>query len=329
MNDSQGGAPTSNRRFGARQAVLLKNLRHVVEAARAGSFHKAADRLGTVQSALSRRIAEVEQALDGELFLRTPSGVHLTDAGQGLVEDAERLLDDLDRMIRRFERVHAGQAVPLRVAFNAPAIMHAALPKALQAYREARPQVDLRLMPMLSQAQFPLIERGQIDVGVAFDLGLPTPGLASCAIAVDRLALAIPALHPLAQKADLKISDLDGADVIGMERPFSERLAELAADQLRSAGVSVRTTFTAGTTETALSLVAGGLGLAFINRSQKGWEPSSVVIRDVAGFDVPLPLRLYWAPSMDTPLLAAFVDTVVEAFACGQVSVDHAIRRIF
>lgn len=315
-------SPGFDRRFGNRQAVLLKNLRQVVEAAQAGSFHKAADRLGTVQSALSRRISEVEQALEGELFRRTPSGVHLTEAGQGLVEDAGRLLDDLDRMIRRFERVHAGQVVPLRVAFNGPAMMHTALPQALQAYRVAYPQVDLRLTPMLSQAQLPLIERGQIDVGVAFDLGLPTPGLASREIARDRLALAIPAHHPLALKVDLEVSDLEGADVMGMERPFSERLAELAADQLRSAGVSVRTMFTAGTTETALSLVAGGLGLAFINRSQKGREPPSVVIRDVVGFDVPLPLHLYWAPSMDTPLLTAFVDTVVEAFAGDRASTD-------
>lgn len=307
----------SDRRFGPRQAVLLKNLRHVVEAARAGSFHKAADRLGTVQSALSRRISEVEQTLDGAVFHRTPSGVHLTDAGQGLVEHAARLLDDLDRMIRRFELVHAGRAIPLRVAFNGPAMMHAALPQALQAYREAHPQVDLRLTPMLSQAQFPLIERGLVDVGVAFDLGLPDLGLASRLLAMDRLALAIPAHHPLARKIDLDISDLDGADVMGMERPFSERLSELAADQLRSAGVSVRTIFTAGTTETALSLVAGGLGLAFINRSQKGWEPPSVVIRDIAGFDVPLPLRIYWAPSMAYSPLAAFLETVDEAFARG------------
>ena len=69
---------------------------------------------------------EVEQTLDGAVFHRTPSGVHLTDAGQGLVEHAARLLDDLDRMIRRFELVHAGRAIPLRVAFNGPAMMHAA-----------------------------------------------------------------------------------------------------------------------------------------------------------------------------------------------------------
>lgn len=303
------------RSFGPRQAAVLKNLRHLVEAARAGSLHKASDRLGTVQSALSRRISEVEQALGGGVFHRTASGVVVTEAGQGLCEDADRLLDDLDRMIRRFELIDAGQVTPLRVAFNGPAMMHAALPLALQSYREAHPRVDLRLSPLLSQAQFPLIESGLIDVGVAFDLGAPARGLQSRPLAMDRLALAIPAHHPLALKADLQITDLEGMDVMGMERPASDRLADLAAQQLRTAGVAIRTVFTAGTTETALSLVAGGLGMAFINRSQKGWEPPSVVIRDVTGFDVPLPLRLFWSRSVQTPPLAGFVDAVAAAFA--------------
>lgn len=309
--------PDPPRSFGTRQAAVLKNLRHLVEAARAGSFHKAADRLGTVQSALSRRISEVERALGGAVFHRTVSGVALTEAGQGLCEDADRLLGDLERMIRRFELIDVGQVVPLRVAFNGPAMMHAALPRALQSFREAHPQVDLRLSPMLSQAQFPLIENGSIDVGVAFDLGASSRGLESRPLAMDCLALALPAHHALARKPDLQIADLEGMDIMGMERPFSDQLAKLAAAQLDIAGVSVRTVFTAGTTETALSLVAGGLGMAFINRSQKGWEPPSVVIRDVAGFDVPLPLRLFWSRSVETPALTAFLDAVGHAFEAG------------
>lgn len=308
------GSPASGRRISIKQATVLKNLRHVVAAAEAGSFHKAADHLGTVQSALSRRIAEVEQALGGPVFRRTASGVTLTEAGRSLSDDADRLLDELERMIRRFELLNGGEVSPLRVAFNGPAMMQPALPLALQAFRQAHPKVDLALSPMLSQAQYPLIESGAIDVGIAFDLGL-APSLASRTLARDRLALALPAHHPLAVRRDLRIADLEGAEVIGMERPHSARLAELAQDQLHKAGVAVRTVFTAATTETALSLVAAGLGVAFINRSQSGREPPSVVVRDVIGFDVPLPLCLYWASSVETPIVLAFAQTLESAFA--------------
>ena len=296
-----------------RQGALLKNLRHLVAAAEAGSFHKAAERLGIVQSALSRRIADIETTLGAPIFIRSAAGVQLTEAGQILYEDALHLLNETDQSVRRFERTRAGQVWSLRVAFNGPAMMHPALPLGLQRFRHAHPNVELRLTPMMSQAQFAMIENGSADIGIAFDLGL-RPALASRAVAMDRLALALPVHHPLAVKKHLNVLDLEGVVVIGMERPASERLAELTSEQLRRAGVSVRTAFDAGNTETALSLVAGGLGVAFVNRSQKGREPPSVVIRDVEDFDLPLPLCLYWSPAVETPFLAAFADMIEQAF---------------
>lgn len=304
------------RRLGIKQMTVLKNLQHIVAAVETGSFHKAADRLSIVQSALSRRISEVEHELGGRLFHRETSGVRLTEAGQSLYDDARRLMDDLERALRRFELIEAGQLSPLRVAFNGAGMMHPALPLGLQAFRRDHPKVDLRLTPMLSQAQFPAIANGGVDIGVAFDLGLPH-ALSTRRLATDRLALAIPIHHDLAHKADLRIGDLHGADMIGMERPNSARLAELVTAQLSAAGVNVRTVIAAGNTEAALSLVAGGLGMAFVNQSQKGREPPSVVIRDVAGFSVPLPLCLFWSPQVETPVMLAFVATIEQAFAAG------------
>lgn len=309
-NDDEG---RTSYRLGVKQMLVLKNVQHLVAAAETGSFHKAADRLGIVQSALSRRIGELEQALGGRLFERLPSGVGLTEAGRSLYDDARRMLDDLERSVRRFELIQQGQVALLRVGINGPAMMHAALPQGLQDFRRAHPKVEVRLTPLLSQAQFAAIASGAIDVGIAFDVG-QNHALSVRRLATDHLTLAIPAHHPLATRPDLHISDLRGADFIGMERPNSGLMADLVAAQLRAADVEVRTVLEAGNTEAVLSLVAGGLGVAFINHSQKGREPPSVVLRDVAGFSVPLPLCLYWSPLVETPLTLALVETVERAF---------------
>lgn len=55
--------------------------------------------------------------------------------------------------------------------------------------------------------------------------------------------------------------------------------------------------------------------MAFVNQSQKGREPPSVVIRDVSGFSVPLPLCLFWSPQVETPIMLAFVAVIEQAFA--------------
>src|SRR5919205_167880 len=67
-----------------------------------GSFSRAAARLHVTQPALSQRIQQLETELKKRLFVRSPSGVTLTDAGSRLLRYCQvqraleaELLDDL------------------------------------------------------------------------------------------------------------------------------------------------------------------------------------------------------------------------------------------
>lgn len=61
-----------------------------------GSFVRAAARLGTSTSTLSRQIAELEQHLGARLLNRTTRRLSLTEGGQAYYERAVQLLADLD-----------------------------------------------------------------------------------------------------------------------------------------------------------------------------------------------------------------------------------------
>jgi|UPI0008305E61 DNA-binding transcriptional LysR family regulator len=300
-------------RLGIRRAQLLKNLQHFVVAAELGSFHKAADRLAIVQSALSRRIGDLEAQLGGRLFEREPTGVRLTLAGAALLEDASRILREVDLAIRRFDLIDSGQVSLLRVGFNGAAMMFAPVPDGLQAFRSTNPTVELRLTPMLSEQAFQALAAGTIDLGLAYDLGYPH-SLKSRQLVLDDLALALPEHHPLASRPKLVVEDLEGADFIGMDLAQSGLMAEKVALALHSRGVAIRVLMETGSTEATLSLVAAGLGIAFVNRSQAGRHPPNVIIRDVAGFSVPLPLKLFWREEIETPVLLRFAETLAAQF---------------
>ena len=66
----------------------LCDLGAVISVAETGSFHKAAHALSIGQSAISRRIARLEDALGVSLFERRPSGTKLTNAGTHFVARA-------------------------------------------------------------------------------------------------------------------------------------------------------------------------------------------------------------------------------------------------
>jgi DNA-binding transcriptional LysR family regulator len=67
------------------------DLRHFLAVARAGSTIAAARELGVNQSTVHRRLAELERAIGGDLFARTPSGYRLNAFGEQLLAQAQEV----------------------------------------------------------------------------------------------------------------------------------------------------------------------------------------------------------------------------------------------
>jgi DNA-binding transcriptional LysR family regulator len=74
----------------------LASMRAFVKVVEAGSFVRAAERLGISNSSLSQRISELEQHLGARLLNRTTRSLSLTDTGQSYYERCVQLLADLD-----------------------------------------------------------------------------------------------------------------------------------------------------------------------------------------------------------------------------------------
>jgi DNA-binding transcriptional LysR family regulator len=76
------------------------DLRYFLAVARGGSTLAAARMLGTSQSTVHRRLAELEKHIGCKLAKRSPAGYQLTDVGQRMLEHAERA----EEVISTFER---------------------------------------------------------------------------------------------------------------------------------------------------------------------------------------------------------------------------------
>lgn len=87
-----------------------------VRVVEAGSISGAAERLDIAKSAVSRRLAELEQHLGVQLFRRTTRRMDLTDTGRSLYERALRLLADLQETELAVSSEHGALSGSLRVA---------------------------------------------------------------------------------------------------------------------------------------------------------------------------------------------------------------------
>jgi DNA-binding transcriptional LysR family regulator len=83
--------------------VTFEQMKIFLEAAHFGSFTHAAERLGLTQSAVSVSIKKLEEKHNVLLFDRSGRRLILTDAGQVLLNEAERILRDVELTISRVE----------------------------------------------------------------------------------------------------------------------------------------------------------------------------------------------------------------------------------
>src|SRR5438874_13526607 len=81
----------------------IRHLRYFLAVAEAGSFSRAADRLGISQPSVSQQMRDLEAALRISLFQRrgkrillTPRGLIFQEHARGLLRQLENLLDELN-----------------------------------------------------------------------------------------------------------------------------------------------------------------------------------------------------------------------------------------
>lgn len=85
----------------------VKNLMYILEAYKCLSINKAAQNVYLSQSRLSGIIRSIEAEVGYPIFLRTPSGLSVTQEGRLFLDDAEKILNsykDIMEVPKRFER---------------------------------------------------------------------------------------------------------------------------------------------------------------------------------------------------------------------------------
>jgi DNA-binding transcriptional LysR family regulator len=140
----------------------LADLTAFLAVAEAGSFTRAAARLGTSQSALSHTIRRLEANLGLRLLARTTRSVAPTEAGERLLETLRPALDDIDARLAALSELRDKPTGTVRINTSenaAETILWPALQKLLPAY----PDVKVELV----------VESGLIDIVAGrFDAGV-------------------------------------------------------------------------------------------------------------------------------------------------------------
>lgn len=192
----------------------LTSLQLFVAVCELGSIGKAAEREFIAASAVSKRLSDLEAAVDAPLLYRHARGVDLTPAGDTLLHHARSVLFSLDRMQGELSEYAAGVRGHVRIHANISAIVQF-LPEDLASFVRHHPQIKIDLQEHVSADIVRAIQEGQADLGICHPL-VHDGGLQARTYRQDHLVLVVPRHHPLASLPALPFSATLDYDHVGL-----------------------------------------------------------------------------------------------------------------
>jgi DNA-binding transcriptional LysR family regulator len=147
--------------------LSTRQMRAFLQVARLGNFTRAAEQAHITQAGLSILIREMEKQLGCRLFDRTTRVVTLTPSGRRLLPVVERLVTDLDDVAAQLGAEGDEARQTLRIAAT-PLVSSHLLPQVFNTFRQAHPQVNLRLFDADLRDVEAMVTAGDADMGLGF-----------------------------------------------------------------------------------------------------------------------------------------------------------------
>jgi len=202
-----------------RDRIELRHLHYVSVAAESGSFRRAAKVLGVEQSAVSRRIRNVEDEIGAQLFRRHCGGVDLTDIGEQFLHQARAGAHQIGSAVETArKRAIAGQH--LRVGVFGPLTI-GFLSELFCAFQRDRPCTKLRFREASSPELIAAVRRRQLDVGFVADES-PADCHEMTNLWEEPVYLAMPSGDPLAERAVVRWADLQERHFLVTDLPTGD-----------------------------------------------------------------------------------------------------------
>lgn len=258
--------------------VDLRQLRQFIAVAEELHFHRAAARLNMSQPPLTATIRQIEKEIGAQLLERSNRVIQLTPAGKALLTHAKLTIKQAELAFTAARDAATGHIGTLRLTYVGSA-MYGRFAKVVRTFRRNFPKVKLDLREATTAAQVAALREKTSDLSVLLPPLPDDAGLCLCPFERDRLAIALPAAHPLVKQSAVALSDLENEPFVmwpaAEGRGFHHQVIQLCA----AAGFVPQVVQEAYQMHGVLSLVAVEVGVSVVPASMTGFRSEEIIYR--------------------------------------------------
>jgi DNA-binding transcriptional LysR family regulator len=267
---------------GKARGIQLVQVEGFLEVARRGSVSRAAEALFVTQPTLTARLHSLERELGTPLFVRTPHGMRLTDAGRAWIPFAERALRALVDGRDVLEQVKSASAGHLMIG-AAPAVSTYILPGLLEEFVAAHPRVEVSVRTGHSEDVVDLVLRDEVQIGLG--RAIRHPDLELRPFHTEELVLVCAPDHAFTKRREVPMEEVANERLIMFD--ITSSYYEITQAAFLSVGVKLRGLMELDSIEAAKKMVERSLGVALLPRTAVAREVESKTLRLVKMKDAP------------------------------------------
>ncbi len=294
--------------------MTLTELRYIVALAQTRHFGRAAKACHVSQPTLSVAINKLEKSLGTSLFERRPSDLRITDIGEKIIQQAQRVLEEADKI----HVLSAADKDQLSTPLNVGAIYTVGpylFPKLIPQLKQTAPNLPLMIQESFTATLSKKLQSGELDA-IFVALPFKQPGIVCKTLYDEEFVVLLPKQHPLAKQDSIDAHQLNEQSVLllGEGHCFRDQIIELCPQCIQ--GNELQQTIENGSLETLRAMVASGYGITILPKSAADQNnfASSLTTRP---FKQPAPKRniaLAWRDSFPrTKAISALISALNEA----------------
>ena len=288
----------------------LRHLRYFVAVAAERSFSRASEKLHVAQPPLSRQIQQLEEELGAQLLHRGRP-ITLTESGRYFFEQALQVLQRTDEIRAMIRSIGAGKKRRFGIGFVA-STLYSTLPELIRRFRRAAPDVEIVLSELTTLEQAVALREGRIDIGFG-RLRFDDDGLTRHVIREEKLSIAAPHGHALIRtKTPLKLKQTVDLPLILYPKAPRPSYADQVLSFYHKLGLEPKIGFEARELQTALGLVAAGIGITLVPSSVRRLGRNDVKYIALDEPEITSPIIVSCRPNDRSPLLADILKLIRE-----------------
>lgn len=264
----------------------LRHLRYFRIVAEELNMTRAANRLYVAQPPLSRQIRQLETELGVDLFERHSRGLRLTAAGNHFRRQAVDILDRVDAAISSTQALASAGSHVIRIGF-VPSFLYEELPALIQRLR-AQHDISLTFTELMTVEQVHALRTDRIDIGFG-RLVIDDPSIQQETLFEEPLVAVLPTGHRLADRQP-SLAELAAEPLIVYPDKPRPSYADTVLDHFHSRDIPIDAAQQANGLQTAIGLVASGIGFTLVPERVRRMRREGIVYCDLADHGVNSPV---------------------------------------